>query len=291
MQLPRLLRPVLDQVGIACFHATGKTPFAPGYSAYRNRLMRRMLGDDTLLAAMHAGAPLPPGHGVGLDERCIEYPWALSHLQHARGCLLDAGSVMNNELLMVHPVVARQTLHILTLAPEPECFWSRGVSYLYGDLRHNPVRDAFYDNVVCLSTLEHVGCDNSNYSGRSTDREDRRADYREAIRELARVLRPGGTLLFTVPFGRHAHHGWLQIFDELMIEDAVTSFGPAREREDRYYRYTPAGWNISTVAECADATYTTWMAQGGSAHSRWPTREADGAAAARAVACIRLVKS
>lgn len=44
------------------------------------------------------------------------------------------------------------------------------------------LRDAAFDGVVSLDVLEHV------------------PDYRTALREFARVLRPGGVLVLTVPF-------------------------------------------------------------------------------------------
>jgi SAM-dependent methyltransferase len=290
MRFPGFLQPAAEQVGSACFSAFARLPNGPGYQGHKARLLRRMLGDEARLETFRGDVPLPPGYGVGVDERCIEYPWALLHLRGRGGRLLDAGSVLNNALLVAHPIVARHELHIMTLAPEPDCFWHRGVSYLFGDLRRNPIRDGFYDSVACLSTLEHVGCDNSDYSGRSADREMQADGYAAAVRELARVLRPGGMLLLTVPFGRHVNHGWFQVFDEAMVRAVVAAFGPRSDAEVRYFSYSETGWDASSAAACADAVYAAWMAQG-PAHRFWPMREPDDAAAARAVACIRLVKA
>ncbi|MBI4014075.1 MAG: class I SAM-dependent methyltransferase [Candidatus Rokubacteria bacterium] len=49
------------------------------------------------------------------------------------------------------------------------------------DARHLPYRDAVFDAVTCLDVLEHV------------------LDPRHLLRELARVLRPHGTLVLTTP--------------------------------------------------------------------------------------------
>lgn len=46
---------------------------------------------------------------------------------------------------------------------------------------HLPLRDASFDVVFCIETLEHV------------------ADERQTLRELRRVLRPGGVLVLTIP--------------------------------------------------------------------------------------------
>lgn len=272
------------------FAAFRKLPSGPGAHANRRRLFRRAISDDGMLDRMRDQAPLPPGYGVSVDERCVEYPWALAHLRESSGRLLDAGSVLNYEMFVTHPVIAAHELHILTFAPETEAYWKRGISYIFGDLRENPIRDGFYDTILSLSTLEHVGCDNSHYSGSTAHREARPEDYRTAIRELARVLKPGGTLLFSVPFGRYKNHGWLQIFDEPMVQDAIAAFGPASEQEVCYFRYTAAGWDVSSATACAGAAYASWLSLG-PARPFWPTRDPDNAAAARAVACVRLVKA
>ena len=50
-----------------------------------------------------------------------------------------------------------------------------------GDALHLPFGDASFDRVICSEVLEHIGDDVG------------------AMRELARVLRPGGTMAITVP--------------------------------------------------------------------------------------------
>ena len=50
-----------------------------------------------------------------------------------------------------------------------------------GDFFGLPVPDAVFDRVICAEVMEHVD------------------DYASAIRELARVMRPGGTLGLTIP--------------------------------------------------------------------------------------------
>jgi ubiquinone/menaquinone biosynthesis C-methylase UbiE len=65
------------------------------------------------------------------------------------------------------------------------------------DAKHLPFRDGAFDLVVCLYGLHHV------------------CGYREALREIARVLRPAGTFAMIDPVrksgkpraGHHGHHG------------------------------------------------------------------------------------
>ena len=55
------------------------------------------------------------------------------------------------------------------------------VGAVQGDGLHLPFADATFDRVICSEVLEHLGDDSA------------------AMRELARVLRPGGTMAVTVP--------------------------------------------------------------------------------------------
>jgi SAM-dependent methyltransferase len=54
---------------------------------------------------------------------------------------------------------------------------------IYHDLEKSlPIIDSSYDNVLLINVLEHI------------------FNYRELLRESARVLKPGGTLVIVVPF-------------------------------------------------------------------------------------------
>jgi ubiquinone/menaquinone biosynthesis C-methylase UbiE len=35
------------------------------------------------------------------------------------------------------------------------------ISYVYGDLRNTILKDQCFDEIVCISTLEHIGMDNT----------------------------------------------------------------------------------------------------------------------------------
>ena len=165
----------------------------------------------------------------------------------------------------------------MTLAPEPVAFTSLGVSYLYGDLRTLALRDDWFDEVVCLSTLEHVGMDNAVYGAAGPRAEDPRAEAAQALRELLRVVRPGGRVHLSVPFGRREDHGWLRQLDREDVDDLLAAAGAARH-EETVFRHTRRGWRRSSPRGEPPAPATT-PAQG---------RARDGAVAARAVLCATI---
>jgi SAM-dependent methyltransferase len=267
-------------------------PWTWAYNEVRERALRAAVIDADLLHQFAAGLRLPEGYGRGLDERCVEFPWLLSQLPAGSARLLDAGSTLNDEFLLECPVLADKRLHIVTLAPEEKCFWSRRISYLFEDLRALPLASGAYDLVASVSTIEHVGCDNRLYTHDPRSAEQRLDDFEVAVAELARVLQPGGTLLLTVPYGRYQFHGTFQQFDRARLSRAEAAFGPAASIGERFYRYSAAGWQLARDEECDESEYVAWVADL-MRTGRWPDPprlESDYAAAARAVACVRLTK-
>jgi SAM-dependent methyltransferase len=237
----------------------------PGYMAAHRRFLCDMLDDQAMLERFAAGKRLPRDYGLGLDERVVEYPWLFA--QRPAGLVLDAGSALNHGHVLDRLLPRLTGLHVVTQAPEPVAFTERGVSYVYADLRELPYRDGVFDLVVSLSTLEHVGMDNSRY-GDLTPRADRPdLELRRALAELRRVTRPGGRLLVTVPYGRREDHGWFRQFGR----DDVEALGPT---ELVVFGYSPRGWQRGTLASASAARYVT------------DPPAPDGAVAARAVACL-----
>jgi SAM-dependent methyltransferase len=287
--LPPLLlgpiRRIVRAVSIGRYQYGRKVPLTLGYGAYKAREIDAILRSPERMQPFLRQEALPDGYGRLLDERIAEYPWCFARIPAGRAAILDAGSILNQEYLLDQPLLRNKQLTILTLAPEDECHWQRGISYLYGDLRDIPARDGQFDTIVCLSTLEHVGCDNSAYTGDATQAEHRPDDFRGVMAELRRVLATGGTLLLSVPYGKYAHLGSFQQFDAALLGQAIEAFGPATA-SITYYRYTAAGWRIATAEECRDAEYVAWRMQN-PLPSPLPV-EPDRAVAARAVACVEL---
>jgi SAM-dependent methyltransferase len=258
------------------FQATGRRPWSTGYLEARDRLLRAALKATAASGRFEPG----PGYGRSMDERVVEYPWFLEKLPTGTQRLLDAGSTLNHELILQHLPLDRLRLFISTLAPEDHCYWNRGISYVFEDLRDLGFKDGFFDCVASLSTLEHIGMDNSLYVSDTRFRESARKDYLKVMAQFRRVLRPGGTLLVTVPYGREGNHSWFQQFGREMLAELVACFGPATT-DIRFFRYRPEGWKESSQEECDDASYFD-------IHRGLPL-EADRAAAARAVACLCLI--
>ncbi len=94
------------------------------------------------------------------------------------------------------------------------------VAVIQGDALHLPFTDATFDRVICSEVLEHI------------------PDDLDAMRELSRVLKPGGTMAITVPrFGPELinwalsdeYHmvkgGHVRIYRRSVIESRLSSTG------------------------------------------------------------------
>ena len=278
-------------VGSVLYRCQGRRPHAVGYGPYRTQFVSQHICNTQWMDAFQRETGLPEGYGVRLDERVVEFPWVISKLNTltSPSRLLDAGSTLNHRMIMHHPVVKRHDWTILTLAPETECFWSEKVSYVFDDLRSMPFRDDWFDAVFCISVIEHVGMDNVLYTTEGRFREDNKFDYLKAVTEMRRVLRPGGCLYLTVPFGCYEGHGWLQQFDSSMLESTVSHFAPRSIRKT-FFRYTVQGWNFASEQNCQGLRYFHLDADRFAKGQRTRHYDPDFAAAARAVACLELEK-
>lgn len=273
----RLLRYMYMKVGYTLFIISGKKPWSLGYQAYKEVNIQ-----NTILSGSFNTKKLETGYGFRIDERIIEYPWLFSRLPLDNGRLLDAGSILNYDFIKSQKALSEKKIFISTLAPEDNCFWKDGISYVYEDLRETCYRDNYFDWIVSLSTVEHIGLDNTVlYTADSSKKENRPSSYLDAIKEFYRILKPGGILYFSVPFGKYKNHGWFQVFDGEMVGRLIDTFSPASCNE-YYFKYESNGWRVSSRVDSKDATCFDIHFQ--------KTYDPDYVAFSRGIVCLEMIK-
>lgn len=288
--LKTFAREQLHRQRVAAYLRSDRRPWCYGYNEYKELYLRNVLNDDALMQTFRAAERLSPGYGFRLDERVLEIPWALAHLTNQTGRLLDAGSSLNHEFVLKARALANWKTTIVTLGPEGAAYWSLGVSYVFGDLRNLDFRDEWFDAITCISTIEHVGMDNSMYADMAdVARPGDTKDFMKAITELKRVLKPGGVLYVTFPFGKYENHGFFQQFDAALMDLLIDEFAPAH-LNDTFFRYDPDGWKLSDRDTCSHCEYFNVHKSKYFDPNSAIEYPSDYAAGVRAVACLELRK-
>ena len=183
---------------------------------------------------------------AGTDERVIEIPWVLSRLV-ASGRVLEVGYAFAEAAYLAGLLRAGVELVGVDLA-EREV---DGVERVVADVRALPLADASIDQVLLVSTLEHVGADNTGYGLAAENEPGSRVD---ALRELGRVLRPGGRLLVTVPLGEPGDRGWYRLDDVPGWTRLFESAGLFVEEQEAH-ELTDDGWRAAPAFRAEGVGY------------------------------------
>jgi SAM-dependent methyltransferase len=134
-----------------------------------------------------------------LHSRCMEYPFAASQIADAC-CILDVGTVKSDPLwiswLENLPIEVHATDYDLPLQP------FKKVVFHQADVRNLPFADGSFDKILAVSVIEHIGLQSPQVFARSIPEIDTNGDL-AAVKELARVLKAGGELIMTFPFGKN----------------------------------------------------------------------------------------
>lgn len=271
---------------IRSYVSGGRKPWSKGYSFSKFDFIKGVLDDSVQMSLFKNESALHDRFGYGYDERVVEYPWTLTRLPAEAGRFLDAGSVFNFPEIVDRPELANKDVTIFTLAPEKYAFWQKGISYQYGDMRELPFRDDWFDSICTLSTLGHVGMDCRVYTKKETE-VSIGLEAETAVRELMRVLKPGGRLLASVVFGKHQLINidgapFAEQLDRPLLASLLRAFEPCASLTTSFYRYSEKGWNVCEEGDCDGLEYFN-------IHDR-NAFDPDNAAAARAVALVDVRK-
>ena len=124
----------------------------------------------------------------GTNERPVEYAFAFRHLNELQPqTVLDVGTGRT-----AFPALLRTCGFVVTATDNIRDYWRRGMfnqhwHILDDDVMASKLPDDTFDAVACISVLEHIG------------------DPLKAVTSMRRVLKPGGSLILTTPFGAKPH--------------------------------------------------------------------------------------
>ena len=174
----------------------------------------------------------------GTDERPVEIPWCLARIRPGER-VLDAGYAFAEPAYLEALGELDDVTGVdLVVRDVP------GVTSVQADLRKLPFADATFDAAIAISTLEHVGRDNTQYGLDAEDDDSLGA----ALRELGRVAT---RVLVTVPAGERELRPEQTVYapSEWVARFADAGFVVF---EDELYELTDDGWR--SVPELSPGT-------------------------------------
>jgi SAM-dependent methyltransferase len=170
------------------------------------------------------------------DERIIEYSFVIGKLASIPvGQVLDVGCTARLNYLPA--ALASLGWDVWGIDRREFKFKHPNFHLVLEDVRKTSFPDNFFDAVYAISTLEHIGL-----SGRyGVTKEDTEGDAK-TITEIARILRPGGILLCTVPYAREAKiiKSLQRIYDKLSLDRLFNNW--TKNDEIWYYRGDDGYW-------------------------------------------------
>ncbi len=187
------------------------------------------------------------------SERVVEVPWALAKYggehrvleigyayaeEHYLGSLLALGV---RHLFAIDAAVSPHRQELLA-----------GFKLVRGNVLEPCFKTGAFELVFCISTVEHIGRDNSIY-GLEEPVSAADPDF-DAIRQIGQWVAPGGRLLLTVPFGRYEDLGWMINYDFERLQLLISS-SQLDLVESKYFGWLPGGWREVERGELADRGY------------------------------------
>ncbi len=180
---------------------------------------RRRADDAPSTQAMTADYPSTQHFEDVVTDRVVEEPWAVSKVRPGER-VLDVGSATSRFLRELPAGCSVYAIDLRATPPQP------GIAVVRGDLMRAPFALGSFDVVTCVSTIEHIGLD---VYGQGPDQ----FGDEVAMRHLRRLLRPGGRLLLTAPFGRSAVSAWLRVYNRALFRRLTAGY---RLLSVAYYR-------------------------------------------------------
>ena len=226
---------------------------------YAEELFQKRYGNDkNQVYSVPSAAPQKEtsSENVMPNERVIEIPWVLQNLPQS-GVILDVGSCDAAYLATIP-----QNDRILHAIDPQDCAGKLPPRIIFHQesIIGNSLPDHYFDVVLVLSTLEHIGLPTYGQSGFPDG-------DRLTLAEVRRLLKPGCPALITVPVGQSRVTSWYRQYSP----DDLRSLFEGWQTEIVYWGYDGRAFVEVTEADVWQYDYRDGWQKG---------------AAASAIACI-----
>lgn len=181
---------------------------------------------------------------VFISERVVEIPFAIKHLSSLsnEALILDLGCVESPTPLLEASLGFKVTGYDFREYP----YVHPNITFKQGDICKMPFTDNFFDAVVCLSTIEHLGI------GFYDDPKKIEFADVEGMKEIFRVLKSKGRLILSAPVGRSQMTKQQRIYDTNSFQKLFKDFNITELRffkNSRSSQDSPNYWEEVTTVQ------------------------------------------
>jgi hypothetical protein len=173
---------------------------------------------------------------IHVNERIIEIPFVLQHLPKT-GRILDIGSA--SSLMALQLATMGYDVTAIDIRPYP--FHHKNLTFLQQDISHLTLEKDSHDCAVVISTIEHVGL--GSYG------DDRTLSDRDFLDTIAKYVRPNGSIILTMPFGKAYQTNWYRVYDSQALYRLIEGYAPLETKFSR--RVSAYEWQICDETDLA----------------------------------------
>lgn len=173
------------------------------------------------------------------SPRIVEYPWVLRNIP-SEGRILDIGST-GSQLPLMLAGLGYEVWTIDIRKYEYEGIIN-DLNCIVGDIRETNFQDSFFDIVLAVSTIEHIGL------GRYGDITDKEGDV-NTMKEIKRIMTNEGILLMTLPFGIKSISKLHRVYDQNSLIVLLEDFNVEKIE---YFQKTDLFWIKSSKEQVSD---------------------------------------
>lgn len=184
---------------------------------------------------------------IHVTERIVEIPFVLQRLPKS-GQILDIGCTSSALSLQL----ACSGYQVSGVDVRPYDFSHPNFTFYHSDVTSASLEPDFYDCAILLSVIEHVGL---GCYGDTTQTHDR-----AFLERIAHWVRPGGTILLTVPFGEFFEGKWYRVYDSEKLAALVSGFQMTESKFAR--RLSLMQWQLCQKEDLAQVRSTKPPIQG-----------------------------
>jgi SAM-dependent methyltransferase len=191
------------------------------------------------------------------DERNTEYLWLWDWLE-LDGTILDVGCCESRLAETLASLGVFKEVWGIDIRPYPNAPFR----FIQEDIRRTSLPTRYFDQIVAISTIEHVGMKAYGNTWIDPVHGDRMA-----ILEMYRILKDNGYMYITVPYGKSLGDYWIRYYNKNTLDNLL--FG--LDYSPTFYRKLGSEW-----VECSEGEA-----------AQMPSGEG---ALPQAIACIMVVK-